>query len=36
VFVLVLLAGLPYSKLAHVVYRGVALTARQYEARAGG
>lgn len=36
VFVLVLLAGLPYSKMAHVVYRAVALTARQYEARAGG
>jgi len=34
--VLVLLAGLPYSKLAHAVYRGLALTARQYEALAEG
>ena len=32
-FVFVLLAGLPHSKLAHVVYRGLALTARQYRRR---
>jgi quinone-modifying oxidoreductase subunit QmoC len=31
--VLVLLASLPYSKLAHAVYRGLALTALQYQRR---
>jgi len=32
VFAFALLAGLAHSKLAHVVYRTLALTARQYEA----
>jgi quinone-modifying oxidoreductase subunit QmoC len=31
VFACVLLVGLPYSKLAHVIYRTLALTARRYE-----
>ena len=35
VFVLVLLAGLPYSKLAHVIFRGVALTAQEYSSHGG-
>jgi len=35
VCVCVFLASLPYSKLAHVVYRGLALTAREYETKGG-
>ena len=35
VAVLVLLAGVPYSKLAHVVYRALALTACEYEGKRG-